>query len=142
MLVIGSDHAGFNLKREIMRHLDESGTEYKDVGCYSDTPADYPEIAQVAAELIINGECERGILVCGAGIGMSIAANKIPGIRAALCGEGYSARMARSHNDANILCMGARVTGPGIACEIVDIFLSAGFESGRHQKRIDLMEKN
>ena len=126
MIAIGCDHGGFALKQEVMRHLDELGLAYKDFG-------------EAVARAVADGECERGILICGTGIGISISANKVKGIRAALCGDCYSAEMTRRHNDANILAMGARVLGPGLALKIVDTFLNTEFEGGRHARRIALI---
>lgn len=136
MIVIGCDHAAVNLKKAIMAHLDELGIEYINRGTDGE-PCDYPDIAQAVAEKITSGECELGILLCGTGIGMSIAANKIKGIRAACCSDCFSTRYTRLHNDANILCMGERVIGQGLALELVDIFLTTEFEGGRHQRRVD-----
>ena len=136
MIAIGSDHGGFALKQEIKQYLDEQGVSYIDVGCYEPVSCDYPDIAQTVCEKINSGECERGILLCGTGIGISIAANKIKGIRAACCDDYFSAKYTRLHNDANVLCMGGRVVGPGDACEIVNVFLNTGFEGGRHAKRV------
>ena len=144
MIVIGSDHAGYDLKAEIIAHLTAQGIELLDAGCNGES-CDYPEIAVRVTEHIKNGECDKGILVCGTGIGMSMAANKVDGIRAALCSDCFSAKYTRLHNDANVLCMGARTTGPGLAAEITDIFLNTEFEGGRHQRRIDMfteIEKN
>ena len=112
MIAIGCDHGGFALKQEVMRHLDELGLAYKDFGTYSEESCDYPIYGEAVARAVADGECERGILICGTGIGISISANKVKGIRAALCGDCYSAEMTRRHNDANILAMGARVLGP------------------------------
>lgn len=140
MIVIGCDHAAINLKRAIMAHLDAQGIAYINLGTDGD-PCDYPNMAKAVAEKITSGECERGILLCGTGIGMSIAANKIKGIRAACCSDCFSVRYTRLHNDANILCMGERVIGQGLALELVDIFLSTGFEGGRHQRRVDLISE-
>ena len=136
MLAIGSDHGGFALKKEIMQHLDERGVAYKDFGTYSVESCDYPDIAEPVARAVAAGEYERGILICGTGIGMSMSANKVTDIRAALCGDCYSAEYARRHNDANILTLGARVLGPGLALKIVDAFLDTAFEGGRHARRI------
>ncbi len=136
MIAIGCDHAAISLKQAIMAHLDEQGIAYINLGTDGD-PCDYPDMAKAVAEKIISGECERGILLCGTGIGMSMAANKIPGIRAAVCSDCFSTRYTRLHNDANILCMGERVIGQGLALELVDIFLTTGFEGGRHQRRVD-----
>jgi len=137
MLAIGSDHGGYELKNHVIKHLEELGIEYKDCGCYSEDSVDYPDIAQQVCAEIKSGNCKNGILICGTGIGISIAANKIDGIRAALCSDVYSATMTRRHNDANVLCMGGRVLGRELAFSIVDAFLIAEFEGGRHQNRID-----
>ncbi len=136
MIAIGCDHAAIDLKQAIMAHLDEQGIAYTNLGTDGD-PCDYPDMAKAVAEKITSGECEKGILLCGTGIGMSMAANKIKGIRAAVCSDEFSAKYTRLHNDANILCMGARVIGAGLAIELTDIFLSTGFEGGRHQRRVD-----
>lgn len=140
MLAIGCDHGGYALKCEVMKHLTERGIEFKDFGCDGET-VDYPDIAEKVCETISEGKAERGILICGTGIGMSMAANRIKGIRAALCGDCYSARLTRLHNDANVLCMGARVIGAGLALQIVDEFLDTGFEGGRHAKRVEKIMK-
>lgn len=137
MLAIGSDHGGFELKNHVMKHLDKLGIEYKDYGCYDENSVDYPDIAKAVGEAVASGECERGILICGTGIGISIAANKIKGIRAALCSDVYSAKMTKEHNNANIICMGGRVIGRELAFMIVDTWLGAEFQGGRHQARID-----
>ncbi|BCS81862.1 ribose 5-phosphate isomerase B [Anaerocellum diazotrophicum] len=136
-IAIGSDHAGFSLKEAIKKHLEKKGVEYKDFGTYSQESCDYPDIAKDVALAVKNGHFDFGILICGTGIGISIAANKVRGIRAALCHDTFSAKAARAHNNANILAMGARVIGEGLACEIVDAFLSSTFEGGRHQRRVD-----
>ena len=137
MVVIGSDHGGYALKQDIMKHLEESGVEFKDMGCYSEASVDYPEIAEALCAEITGGNAELGILVCGTGIGMSMAANKVKGIRAAACSDTFSARFTRMHNDANVLCLGGRVVGPGLAIDLVDLFLNTEFEGGRHQRRVD-----
>ena len=137
MLAIGSDHGGYELKEHIKKYLDEKGVEYKDFGCYDESSVDYPDIAQAVCKSIIDGESENGILVCGTGIGISIAANKIDGIRAAHCHDIYSAEMTKRHNNANVICMGGRVIGRDPAFKIVDAWLGAEFEGGRHQTRID-----
>ena len=137
MIAIGADHGGYALKEEIRAHLDEQGVAYKDFGTYEGKSCDYPDIAAAVTGAINAGECERGILICGTGIGISIAANKVKGIRAALCSDSYSAKYTRLHNDANVLCMGGRVIAGGLACEIVDLFLNTAFEGGRHQRRLD-----
>ena len=141
MLAIGSDHGGFALKQEIMAHLDKRGVAYKDFGTYSEASCDYPVYGKAVAQAVASGECERGILICGTGIGISIAANKVPGIRAALCGDCFSAQATREHNDANILALGARVVGGGLALKIVDTFLDTPFSNDeRHLRRISLIE--
>lgn len=141
MIAIGSDHGGFELKKEIMAHLDARGLEYKDFGTYSDASCDYPVYGKAVAKAVASGECERGIIICGTGIGISIAANKVHGIRAALCGDCFSAEAARQHNDANVLALGARVVGPGLALKIVDTFLDTPFSnSERHIRRIEMIE--
>lgn len=137
MIAIGSDHAGFHLKEEIKKHLDKRGIEYKDFGSYSEERVNYAEYAEKVANAIVSGECERGILVCGTGIGISIAANKVNGIRAVACSDFYSAIMSRRHNDTNILALGARVVGVGLATTIVDGWLDEQFEGGRHKERVD-----
>jgi len=139
MIALGSDHAGLELKAEIMKHLDELGLEYKDYGTYTSDSCDYPVYGEAVGRAVASGECERGILVCGTGIGISISANKVKGVRAAVCSDTFSAEMTRAHNDANIIAMGARVVGAGLALKIVDAFLNTPFEGGRHQRRIDLM---
>lgn len=137
MIAIGSDHGGFELKAHIMKHLEESGVSFKDFGCYDENSVDYPDIAKKVGNAVTAGECESGILICGTGIGMSIAANKIKGIRAALCSDVYSAKMTKQHNNANIICLGGRVTGRELACMMVDTWLGEKFLGERHQKRID-----
>ena len=136
MLAIGSDHGGFALKQAILEHLREKGVEYKDFGTYTEDSCDYPEFGEAVARAVAGGECERGIAICGTGIGISIACNKVRGIRAAVCGDCYSAEMTRRHNDANVLCMGARVLGEGLAVKITDTFLETPFEGGRHARRV------
>lgn len=141
MIAIGSDHGGFELKKEIMAHLDARGLEYKDFGTYSAASCDYPVYGKAVAKAVASGECERGIIICGTGIGISIAANKVHGIRAALCGDCFSAEATRQHNDANVLALGARVIGPGLALKIVDTFLDTPFSNGeRHIRRIEMIE--
>ena len=141
MIAIGSDHGGFELKKEVMAHLDARGLEYKDFGTYSDASCDYPVYGKAVAKAVASGECERGIIICGTGIGISIAANKVKGIRAALCGDCFSAEATRQHNDANVLALGARVVGPGLALKIVDTFLDTPFSNGeRHIRRIEMIE--
>ncbi len=140
MIAIASDHAGYALKEKLKKHLEENGFEYKDFGTYSAESCDYPVFAKKACNAVISGECEKAVLVCGTGIGVSMAANKIKGIRAAVCSDTYSAKYTRLHNNANALCMGARVIGDGLAAEITDIFLTTPFEGGKHQRRIDMFE--
>ena len=138
MLAIGCDHGGYALKEEVKKHLDERGIEYIDCGCNGES-VDYPVIASETCAHITSGECERGQLFCGTGIGISIAANKTPGIRAACCSDYYSAKYTLMHNDANALCMGGRVISSGLACELVDVFLDTAYEGGRHQRRVDML---
>ena len=141
MIALGSDQAGYELKQVIMRHLEERGLEYKDDGSYNAAPVDYPVYGKKVAHAVADGECEKGILICGTGIGISIAANKVKGIRAALCSDCFSAEATRLHNDANILAFGARVVGPGLAEKIVDAFLDTEFSGAeRHQRRVDMIE--
>ncbi len=137
MIVIASDHAGYPLKEEIKAYLDEKGIEYIDCGADSTASVDYAAYAQKACLKVASGEAEKGILCCGTGIGISMAANKVNGIRAACCSDYFSAKFTRLHNDANVLCMGARVIGAGAAIELVDVFLNTEFEGGRHQRRVD-----
>ncbi len=136
-VALGSDHAGFHLKESIAGNLDANDISFLDCGVPSEESVDYPDIAVSVVNAVLSGECECGILICGTGIGMSIAANKHKGIRAALCGEPYSAKCARKHNDANILAMGSRVIGPGLAYEIVESFLAESFDGGRHKRRLE-----
>ncbi|MBQ1464360.1 MAG: ribose 5-phosphate isomerase B [Ruminococcus sp.] len=138
MIAIGCDHAGVEMKKAIIDALSAKGFEFKDMGTDGE-PCDYPVVAKAVCGLVTSGECERGILICGTGIGMSIAANKVKGIRAALCSDSFSTRFTRLHNDSNIMCMGARTLGCGLACDLAEIFLTTGFEGGRHQRRIDLI---
>ncbi len=136
-IAIGCDHGGFEHKNAIKEHLTERGFEVTDCGIYECVSVDYPDIAVKVADEITSGRCERAILVCGTGIGMSIAANKIKGIRAAACSDHFSAKYTRLHNNSNILCLGGRVIGVGTALELCDIFTDTEFEGGRHQKRLD-----
>ena len=136
MVALASDHAGFEYKEHIKQLLEELGVPYKDFGTSSNESTDYPDWAHRAAEAIVLGECDRGILVCGTGIGMSIAANKHKGIRAAACESTTAARLSRQHNDANVLTLGERVTGWESASDIVRTFLSTSFEGGRHERRV------
>ncbi len=134
---IGSDHAGYDLRQKVIAHLKEKGFEVIERGALSaDQPYSWVEAGELIADDILSGRAEKGIAICGTGIGISIAANKVRGIRAAVCGDCYSAEMTRRHNDANILCMGARVVGSGLAMKIVDVFLETPFEGGRHARRV------
>jgi len=135
-IAIGCDHRGLELKEPVVKLVAEAGHSCEDFGCYTNDPVDYPDIARKVAEAVAEGQFERGILICGTGIGMSIAANKVKGVIAALCCDAFGARRARQHNDANILCLGAERIGDKLS-EIVDVFLAAEFEGGRHQRRID-----
>jgi len=137
-IAIGCDHRGLSFKQFIMKLVTEMGYSYEDFGCYTADPVDYPDIAKTVAEAVARGDFERGILICDTGIGMSIAANKIRGVRAALCHDAFSARRARQHNDANILCLAA-TAGQGAVGEIVGAFLATEFEGGRHEQRLDKM---
>jgi ribose 5-phosphate isomerase B len=137
-VAIGCDHGGIDLKNIVVSVLAELGHEVDDQGCNSADSVDYPNFAKSVSTLVIEGKCQCGILICGTGIGMSMAANRIPGIRAALCNEMFSAKMSREHNDANILCLGARVIGPGLAAEVVRTWMTSDFAGGRHQRRIDM----
>jgi ribose 5-phosphate isomerase B len=139
-VAIGCDHGGLDLKDTVKSVLIELGHEIDDQGCNSSESVDYPNFANAVSSLVKDGKCERGILICGTGIGMSMAANRIPGIRAALCHEMFSARMSREHNDANILCLGARVIGQGLAAEIVRTWMTTDFAGGRHQRRIEMFK--
>lgn len=136
MIAIGSDHGGFTLKEEIISFLKNRSIEVVDCGCYSCDAVDYPDIAKKVCGKIADSSCEFGILICGTGIGISIAANKIHGIRAALCSSSFDGRMCRMHNDANVLCLGGRTTGVSIALDIVEAFINARFEGGRHAQRV------
>ena len=142
MIALGSDHGGVELKKEIAAHLEARGLAYKDFGTDSEKSCDYPVYAKAVAGAVASGECEKGILICGTGIGVSITANKIRGIRAALCGDCFSAEATRLHNDANVLTLGARVVGPGLALKIVDTFLDTPFSGDeRHIRRISMIEE-
>ena len=136
MYAIGSDHGGYELKQAVMAHLKERGVEFRDYGTFSTDSCDYPDNREAVARAVASGECERGIVVCGTGIGISIAANKVHGIRCALCGDCYSAEKSREHNDANMLALGGRVLGEGLALKIVDTFLDTEFAGGRHARRL------
>lgn len=141
MIAIGCDHGGYVLKEEIRKHLESKGIAYKDFGSYQGEPCDYPVIGKAVAESVASGECEKGLIFCGTGIGISIAANKVKGIRAACCSDYYSAKYTRMHNDANILSMGGRVIASGLAIEMVDVFLNTEFEGGRHSRRIEMIDE-
>ena len=142
MIALGSDQAGYELKQVVMRHLEERGLSYKDYGSYSPDPVDYPVYGKKVAHAIVDGECDKGILICGTGIGISIAANKVPGIRAAVCSDCFSAEATRLHNDANMLAMGAGIVGENLALEIVETFLNTPFSGEeRHSRRISLIEE-
>jgi ribose 5-phosphate isomerase B len=140
-LVIGSDHGGFNLKENIKEYLQEEGIEFEDYGTFTPERCDYPQIAKKVADAVVAGTFDKGILICGTGIGIGIAANKVHGIRAALCHDCFSAEYSRRHNDANILTMGERVIGPGLAREIVKIWLNTGFDGGRHAERVAMIKE-
>ena len=135
-IAIGSDHGGYELKQAIVEHLEKTGVQFCDFGVFCNESADYPDIAVQVAEAVARGEFARGLLFCGTGVGISIAANKVPGIRAANCHDVFSAQMSREHNDANILAMGGRVIGPGLAAMIIDVWLATEFTGGRHGRRI------
>ena len=138
-IAVGSDHGGFELKELIIQALQKMGQEVESVGCHSLDSVDYPDFADKVCRQVQNGNCERGILVCGTGIGMSIAANRHRDIRAALCHEAFTARMSREHNNANVLCLGGRVIGPEIALDIVRTWVKTEFSGGRHQRRLDML---
>ncbi len=140
MIVIACDHGGLELKKALLAWLDERGLAYEDLGTGTPESVDYPDFAHAVATGIASGRWVRGVLVCGTGLGMSMAANRHAGVRAALCAEPYSAVMSRRHNDANVLCLGGRVTGPALACEILDAFLRSGFDGGRHGSRVAKIE--
>jgi len=136
-IAIGSDHGGLRLKKEVIKHLEKKSIEVKDYGTYTEDSCDYPDFAEKVAEAVVAKEYDYGILICGTGIGISISANKIPGIRAALCSDTFSAHATREHNNANILAIGERVVGTGLALDIVDAFLGSTFEGGRHENRVN-----
>ncbi len=142
MIAVGSDHGGYDLKEMVIAHLKERGMEVKDVGCYEKASCDYPVFGRAVANAVAAGECEKGIVICTTGIGISITANKVKGIRAALCADTVTAKLTRLHNNSNILAMGAGVIGPNLALEIVDTFLDTEFSGDeRHQRRVDLIEE-
>lgn len=139
-IAIGCDHVGFELKTHIIEHLQSKGYGIKDFGTHSTERTDYPLFAKAVADAVTKGECEKGILVCGTGVGISIAANKVKGVRAVVCSEPYSALLSRAHNDTNVLALGSRVVGRDLALMITDIWLGGEFEGGRHQTRVDMIE--
>ena len=139
MIALGCDHGGYDLMQEVIAHLENRGIEYKNFGTFTKDSCDYPEYAKLVANAVVDGTCEKGILICGTGIGMSMAANKCKGIRAAVCSDTFSARLTRVHNDANVLCFGERVVGMGLAFDLVDNFIDTDFEGGKHQRRIDMV---
>ena len=141
MLALACDHGGLSLKKEIAKYLSEKGIEYKDFGTHTEDSCDYPLFGAMAARAVASGECEKGIIFCGTGIGISIAANKVKGIRCVVCSEPFSAKLSRMHNNSNMLALGGRVVGTELAKMIVDEWLSAEFEGERHQRRIDLISK-
>ncbi|MDD6095479.1 MAG: ribose 5-phosphate isomerase B [Clostridia bacterium] len=136
-VAIACDHGGYELKLDVIRHLEEKGIAYEDFGCNSTESVDYPDYGIPAAKAVAEGKFDAAILICGTGIGMSLCANKVKGIRAAVCSDTFCARMTRAHNNANVLCMGARVIGLGVALDIVDAFLGTEFEGGRHATRVE-----
>lgn len=139
-IVIGCDHAAYELKLKVIEHLTAQGIEVEDIGTNSTASCDYPDFADALCKKIMSGEFERGILICGTGIGMSMAANKHKGIRAACCSDTFSARLTREHNDANVLCFGARVVGEGLAYDLVDLFVSTDYEGGKHARRVAMVD--
>ena len=136
-VALAADHGGYELKEAIRKHLDEIGVAYKDFGSYTGEACDYPDMAEAACRAVVAGECDKALLFCGTGVGISMSANKVRGIRACCCSDAFSAEYTRRHNDANALCMGGRVVGPGLGVYLVDLFLNTPFEGGRHQCRID-----
>lgn len=140
MIAIGCDHGGYELKQKILAHLRQRGLEYRDFGCDSTASVDYPVYGKAVAHAVASGECEKGIVICSTGIGISIAANKVKGIRCAHCTDSLSAEMTRRHNDANVLALGAGITGPNLAKRIVEVFLNTGFEGGRHARRVGQLD--
>jgi ribose 5-phosphate isomerase B len=139
MIAIGSDHGGYALKEHLKAYLAAKGITCLDVGCNSPESCDYPIFGKAVGEAVVSGQCEKGIVICTTGVGISISANKVKGVRAALCADSFTAEMTRRHNDANVLAMGAGVVGPNLAQRMVDVFLETEFEGGRHQRRVDLM---
>lgn len=141
MIALACDHGGLELKEAVKAHLDAQGIAYEDFGCHTPESVDYPDCARPACEAVVSGQCEKALLFCGTGAGISMAANKFKGIRACCCSDHFTAKYTRLHNDANALCLGGRVIGPGTACELVDIFLQTPFEGGRHAARINKIEQ-
>ena len=139
-IAIGCDHGGYLLKQDILIWLEENDYDFEDFGCYNTESVDYPVYAAKVARAVASGECEKGIVICTTGIGVSMAANKVKGIRCALCGDSYSAEMTRRHNDANVLAMGAGIIGPNMAKKITEVFLTTAFEGGRHARRVGLLD--
>lgn len=143
MIALASDHGGFDMKQIVIEYLEENGIEYKDFGCYDKTSCDYPVFARPAAEAVASGECEKGIVVCTTGIGISIVANKVKGVRAALCNDPYAAKMTRLHNDANVLALGGGMIGKNMAIDILETFLNTEFSEGEnHIRRISMIEQD
>jgi len=140
-LALGSDHRGYALKEQVRRALEAAGHSCHDFGCYSPDSVDYPDIAEAVARAVARGEWEHGILICGTGIGMSITANKVPGVRAALCHDTFTARRARQHTNANVLCLGAEGLEGSLALDIIQAYLETPFEGGRHQRRLDKLAR-
>ncbi|MCI6640033.1 MAG: ribose 5-phosphate isomerase B [Pygmaiobacter massiliensis] len=141
MIALGADHGGYALKEEVKKHLQQRGIAFVDFGCHSTESVDYPDMAVAPCQAVVKGECEKALLFCGTGVGISMAANKVRGIRACCCSDSFSAEYTRRHNDANALCLGGRVVGPGLACQLVDIFLDTPFEAGRHARRVEKLSK-
>ncbi|MBQ7580073.1 MAG: ribose 5-phosphate isomerase B [Clostridia bacterium] len=141
MIYVGCDHGGFDLKETVIDYLEKNNIDFTDVGCYNKESVDYPDVAKEVCTAIIEGRADKGILLCGTGIGISIAANKFKGIRAAICSDTYCAKFSRLHNDANVLCLGGRVLGPGLAREIIDVFLTTDFEGKHHIDRLLKIQK-
>ncbi len=135
-IALAADHGGYALKEEIKKHLEEKGIPYKDFGTNSEESVDYPDMALPACDAVVSGECDKALLFCGTGVGISMSANKVKGIRACCCSDAFSAEYTRRHNDANALCMGGRVVGVGLAIQLVDLFLNTEYEGGRHDRRV------
>ena len=141
MIALGCDHGGYMLKETVQKLLDALSLPYKDFGCFSEDSVDYPLIAEAVGKSVASGECEKGILICGTGVGMSIAANKVKGIRCVVCSDPYSAQLSRMHNDTNVIAIGARVIGPEMAKMILKLWLETEFEGGRHSRRVDMINR-